>query len=66
LIGFKVRRRIRLRIEDFIEELGRSSLTYEEVREEFAKRGFHRPFRKVVEDVLEESKQIWGKGGSGA
>lgn len=49
----KYHRRIRLRIDDLIDELGRS-LTYDEIKFEFAKRDFHRPFRKVVETVLQE------------
>ena len=47
----KCRRRTRLRIDDLIDELGRT-LTYDEIKTEFAKRGFPRPFRKVVEDIF--------------
>lgn len=47
----KCRRRTRLRIEDLTDELGRT-LTYDEIKIEFAKRGFRRPFRKVVEGIL--------------
>lgn len=47
----KCRRRIRLRIEDITDELGRP-LTYDEIKIEFSNRGFPRPFRKVVEDIF--------------
>jgi hypothetical protein len=47
----KCRRRTRLRIDDLIDELGRP-LTYDEIKIEFTKRGFPRPFRKVVEDIF--------------
>ena len=48
----KVRRRTRLRIDDIEDELERS-LTYDEIKIEFKKHGFRRPFRKVVEDILQ-------------
>jgi hypothetical protein len=49
----KCRRRTRGRIVDLIYEFGRV-LSCEEIVIEFKKRGFPRPFRKVVEGVLEE------------
>jgi len=49
----KYRRRIRGRIEDLVDEMGRM-FTYEEIKTEFKKRGFRRPFRKVVIGILEE------------
>jgi len=49
----KVRRRTRLRIGDLVDELERT-LTYDEIKIEFKKRGFPRPFRKVVEGILRE------------
>jgi hypothetical protein len=68
----KCRRRTRGWIEDLIYEMKRIP-TYEEVRTEFKKRGFPRPFRKVVENVLEEKERgavsqgalantSWGEG----
>ncbi len=51
----KSQRRTRLRIEDLIDEL-RRPLTYSEIKIEFEKHGFRRPFRKVVEAVLQEMK----------
>lgn len=47
----KCHRRTRLRIDDLIDELGKS-LTFDEIKVEFAKRGFSRPFRFVVEDII--------------
>jgi hypothetical protein len=47
------RRRTRLRIDDITDEPGRS-LTYDEIKIEFKKHGFRRPFRKVVEDILQD------------
>ena len=56
----KCRRRTRGRIEDLVYELGRV-LSYEEIVIEFKKRAFPRPFRKVVEGVLEEKGHV-GQG----
>jgi hypothetical protein len=58
----KCRRRTRLRIDDIEDELGRMRgedgsgrpLTYDEIKAEFKKRGFPRPFRKVVEGILQD------------
>lgn len=52
ILESKYQRRIRGRIEDLIDEIGRP-LTYDEVRVEFKNRGFHRPFKKVVIEILE-------------
>ncbi|MGA2462775.1 MAG: hypothetical protein ABSH06_00285 [Thermodesulfobacteriota bacterium] len=60
----KYQRRIKLRIDDLIDELGRP-LIYEEVKVEFKKRGFHRPFRRVVEDILQDRKEGTQRGGPG-
>lgn len=49
----KCHRRTRLRIDDLEDELGRP-LTYREIKIEFAKRGFRRPFRKIVESILQD------------
>ena len=58
MIAEKYHRRIKGRIEDLVDEIGRM-VTYEEVRAEFNVRGFPRPFKRVVIDVLEEmSKRV--------
>lgn len=49
----KYHRRIRGRIDDLVDELGRA-LTYDEIKIEFKKHGFPRPFRRVVEGILHE------------
>jgi hypothetical protein len=54
MIESKCRRRTRLRIEDLTDELERS-LTYDEIKIEFKKQGFRRPFRKVVEGILKKT-----------
>jgi len=56
ILESKYQRRIRLRIDDLIDELERP-LTYEEVKIEFEKRGFRRPFKKVVIGILEEMEK---------
>ena len=53
----KCRRKIRLRINDLIDELGRP-LSVDEIIEGFSNRGYKRPFCKVVEGILQER----GKG----
>jgi len=51
----KCRRRTRGRIEDLTDEMGRM-LTYDEIKVEFSKRGFPRPFKKIVVNILEKMK----------
>lgn len=47
-----------------IDEMGRV-VTYEEIKIEFKKRGFHRPFKKVVIGILEEmQKKLLSKMGT--
>ncbi|MGA2466862.1 MAG: hypothetical protein ABSH06_21255 [Thermodesulfobacteriota bacterium] len=58
----KYHRRIRGRIDDLIDELGdgdelERSLTYDEIKIEFAKRGFPRPFHKVVDGILQDRER---------
>jgi len=57
ILETKYKRRIRGRIEDLIDEIGRP-LTLNEVKTEFKNRGFHRPFKKVVIEILEKMEKM--------